>query len=163
MVHSVVLTVHIIAGSLGLLLIPALVLGLKGTALHVRLGRSLLWCLRVIALTALALAAMNFAKLWWFLLIAAGSLALGERGARAWRKPFTEAVITHIGGMGGACIAFVTAVIVVNAANLGLVAWVAPTVIGSVVIRMTINRYLRRGHVGVTQSTGASEEVIPIP
>jgi hypothetical protein len=125
----------------------------KGTRAHVLMGRTFLWCLRVVAASAAVLAVLNFSQLWWFLLIAAFSLALGEVGSRGWRrKRFAEAVNVHLSGMGGAAIAFVTAVIVVNLGTASPIAWVAPTIVGSPIIGVTIARILRRG----TVSTGAT-------
>jgi uncharacterized membrane protein len=145
MLRDIFLAVHITAGSLGLLVLPVIIVREKGTALHVRLGRTFLWCLRVVTASAAVLAIISFRELWWFLLIAAFSLALGEVGSRGWRYGFNRAVSQHISGMGGATIAFVTAVLVVNFGKVNPIAWIAPSIIGSVIISVTIARIQRRG------------------
>src|SRR5882724_9887401 len=100
MVRSVLLVVHIAAGSAGLATLPVIIVGRKGTVRHRRLGRLFLWCLRVVAASAAALAVLSFARLWWFVLIAAFSLALGEVGSRAWRgRRFDDACVRHLSGM----------------------------------------------------------------
>jgi hypothetical protein len=147
MLRDAFLAIHITAGTTGLLLLPAIILRPKGTVAHVRMGRAFLWCLRVVTASAAVLAVIKFSQLWWFLLIAAFSLALGEVGSRGWRHGFIRAVNQHISGMGGAAIAFVTAVLVVNAGTLNAIAWIAPSVVGSVVISVTITRILRRGTI----------------
>jgi hypothetical protein len=148
MVRDILLALHIAAGSIGLLLLPVIIIGAKGTPRHRRLGRGFLWCLRAVAATAAGLAIIDFARLWWFLLIATFSLALGEVGSRGWRRqPFGPAVSQHLAGMGGAAIAFVTAVLVVNFGMLSVAAWIAPTLIGSPIIAIVTARYQRRGSV----------------
>jgi uncharacterized membrane protein len=146
MVRDVFLAVHITAGVTGLLLLPVIIIRPKGTPTHVRMGRAFLWCLRVVTATAAVLAIIKFSQLWWFLLIAAFSLALGEVGSRGWRRrSFGYAVRQHISGMGGAAIAFVTAVLVVNFGKVNPIAWITPTIVGSVIISLTIARIQRRG------------------
>jgi uncharacterized membrane protein len=153
MVRDVLLAAHIAAGSVGLLMLPVIIVRPKGTAAHRRLGRGFLWCLRIVTISAVGLAVIDFAQLWWFVLIAAFSLALGEVGSRAWRQRFDVAVQRHLAGMGGAGIAFVTAVLVVNFGTLNPVAWVLPTVVGSPIIALTTRRVLRRGVVASRQAS----------
>ena len=147
MLRLVLLIVHIGAGSLGLVVLPVIIAGPKGTGTHRRLGRTFLWCLRAVAASAVGLALIAFATLWWFVLVAGFSLALGEVGSRAWRRrrPFDASVVQHLSGMGGAAIAFVTAVIVVNAGRVNVIAWLAPTIVGSPLIGIAIARVQRRG------------------
>jgi hypothetical protein len=145
MLRVVLLVVHIGAGTLGLILLVPVIAGAKGTARHVRLGRLFVWCLRLVAASAVGLAVLGIGALWWFIPIAVFSLALGEMGKRAWRRPFAEAVGRHVGGMDGASIAFVTAVLVVNLGIAFVPAWIAPTVIGTVLISRAIARALRYG------------------
>ncbi|MBV9484441.1 MAG: hypothetical protein JO246_00125 [Frankiaceae bacterium] len=157
MLRDIFLVVHISAGCLGLLVLPVIIVGEKGTARHVRLGRTFLWCLRVVAASAAMLAVINFRELWWFLLIAAFSLALGEVGSRGWRRrTFDTAASQHISGMGGAGIAFVTAVMVVNFGKVNPIAWVAPTIIGSPIIAVTIARIQRRGTLAAGVNSAAT-------
>lgn len=147
MTRLVLLVAHIGAGSLGLAVLPVIIAGPKGTLAHRRLGRTFLWCLRVVAASAVGLAALSFARLWWFVLVAGFSLALGEVGSRAWRRrrSFDVSVVRHLSGMGGAAIAFVTAVLVVNAGRVNVIAWVLPTIVGSPLIGIAIARTQRRG------------------
>jgi uncharacterized membrane protein len=87
-----------------------------------------------------------------YLVFAALGVALGSIELRFWlRAPATriEYLMQHIGGMGGSCIATVTAFLVVNANRFGLgtfnlVVWVAPGVLGGVGIALWQRAYRKR-------------------
>ena len=139
-----VLWIHIAAGMTGLVLVPILAFGAKGAPRHVVLGKTFVWALRIVAATAVALAVADLSGLWWFVPIAAFSWALGERGAAAIRRrPQRAALYAHVTGMGGACIAFVTAFTVTNVDSVW--AWAVPTLVGSPIVTWAARRAARHG------------------
>jgi uncharacterized membrane protein len=74
---------------------------------------------------------------------AALGLALSAQLLAAWKRPPStrlESLLLHVGAIGGACTATVTALVVVNAGNLGLGqgslwAWLTPPALGFVLVR----------------------------
>lgn len=77
-------------------------------------------------------------------------VASGVSNLRYWLKPPTSRMhwwFAHMNGMLGGCVAAITAFAVVNAGNLGvpqLVAWLAPSVIGSIGTAAWTRYYQRR-------------------
>ena len=70
-------------------------------------------------------------------------IALSAQLLAAWKRPPAtrlESLLLHVGAIGGACTATVTALVVVNAGNLGLGpgslwAWLTPPALGLLVVR----------------------------
>src|SRR5437660_863193 len=134
MLRIALLTVHIAAGSAGLVLGPVLMRAPKRPGVHTRGGDVYHWLVLVMAVTAGALAIVSWSTLWWFLPIAIGSYAFAfvgyvsaKRRGRGWLR-------AHISGQGGSYIALCTAFLVVNSGIGSVWAWVAPTIVGSLVI-----------------------------
>jgi hypothetical protein len=75
------------------------------------------------------LAVLDFADLWWFLLVAAGSYAFALRASFAARQRRPNWLPRYIRGQGGAYVALWTAVVVVSVNHLPVV-WLVPAAVG---------------------------------
>ena len=147
--HTLVLVVHVIAGSTGLVLGPIAMRAAERRGLHTAVGSAYHWAMLTVGLSAVALAAFDPAGLWWFVPIAIGSYAgaaVGRWAARAKPPGWLE---WHVRGVGGSYIALVTALVVVNVQGTWL-AWVLPTLVGTPLIELAVARIRRRsrGRVG---------------
>jgi hypothetical protein len=136
------LVVHILAGSLGLLIGPAAMLAPKRAGWHPRLGIAYQAVTSVLCLSAFGLVAEE-PSLWWLGVIAAATWAAALAGWWTRRRRFNGWLLWHIGLMCGSYISFVTALLVVNLGFGSPVAWVAPTLIGSLLITRTSFRVAR--------------------
>ena len=134
MLRIALLTVHIATGSAGLVLGPVIMRAPKEPGRHTRTGELYHWLVLAMAVIAGALAIVSWSTLWWFLPIAVGSYAfafLGYVSAKRRRPGWLRA---HITGQGGSYIALCTAFLVVNSGIGSVWAWIAPTIVGSVII-----------------------------
>lgn len=140
-VTSVVLCVHIVLGAAGLVIgLVAMTAG-KRPGLHTRAGEAYHWVLLGVCVSAAALAALDWQRIWWFLPIALGSYAFALLGYVAAKRRWDGWLRAHLTGQAGSYIAMVTALLVVNWESLtgtrGVVspwAWALPTVVGSPLI-----------------------------
>lgn len=142
MAHTVILAMHIVVGVLGVALGPFAILrlvrgqaGWLATAYHLAVA--------LVCVSAVGLAAMDFAGLWWFVLIAAGSYAFAARamlaigsGRPGWQTPAVR-------GFGGAYIALWTAILVVSVPSQPIV-WALPTAVGIPVLEWLAARVARQ-------------------
>jgi hypothetical protein len=135
-----VLALHIASGSAGLLLGPLAMSAPKRRGRHTRAGGAYHWTMLVVCLSAAALAALDWARIWWFLPIAAFSYANALLGYLAVKVRWPGWLGPHIGGMGGSYIALVTALLVVNFGRSNPVVWFLPTIVGTPLIARTIAR-----------------------
>jgi hypothetical protein len=142
-VHSAFLAIHIAAGSFGLVLGPVAMLAPKRRGRHTRAGTVYHWNMLVVGLSAIGLAVLAWAQIWWFVPIAVFSYGNALFGYLAVRRKRPGWLPRHIGGMGGSYIALVTALLVVNAGVAAWWAWGLPTVVGSVLLRRTTLRLNR--------------------
>lgn len=135
--HTAVLTVHVVAGSLGLLLGPFAVARPDPTGWAARLGLSYQACVAVLCATAVALAVWAPALEWLAPVAAATEVAalggwlLGRRrrpGWRAWQLRLT----------GGSYIALLTATVVVSVPSPYV--WALPTLVGTPLIERAAAR-----------------------
>ncbi|GAB2548731.1 hypothetical protein [Nocardia heshunensis] len=142
--YPVLLTLHIIVGTLGLLLGPAVALADIGTrrtpALSRRPGTAELWrwylgTLAAVGITATVMVLWHRQDLWWLIPLSAVTYALADLGRRARGRPggWTHA---YVHGLGGSSIALWTATLVVAFALHGplygpaeLIAWLGPTLV----------------------------------
>jgi hypothetical protein len=146
-----VLLVHIAAGVAGLILGPIAIMAVKRPGLHTRAGEIYHWVMLWICLTAALLAALDWARIWWFLPIAAGSYAFALVGYVAAKRRWRGWLVAHIAGQGGSYIAMTTALLVVNWQSLtgtrGIhspLAWILPTLVGTPLITW-LNYQVRLG------------------
>jgi hypothetical protein len=97
----------------------------------------------VVCLSAATLAVRDWARIWWFLPIAAFSYGNALLGYLAVKIRWPGWLRQHIAGMGGSYIALVTALLVVNLGGSNLVVWFIPTIVGTPLIALTIARVSR--------------------
>jgi len=133
MTRGVILTVHIAAGVIGLLVGPfALAQALRARR-PTRLGATYHAAVLVVCLTAVGLTLYDWSGLWFFVPISVASYLFvlwGRRAAASGGDRWYRGVLR---GYGGAWIALWTAVLVVSA-NEWPVTWLIPTVLGGAVI-----------------------------
>lgn len=141
--YDFVITIHVLAGSLGLLVGPAAMLAPKRPGRHPHLGRAYQACTAALCLTALGLVAFR-PTLWWLGVIAVATWAAALGGWWVRRRGCNGWVAWHIGLMCGSYISFVTAFLIVNLGLGSPVAWISPTLIGSPLIALATVRSLRQ-------------------
>lgn len=144
--HTVMLAIHVAAGSVGLLLGPVVIVHesrrlTAGTRLTGRSSTAYDTAVFVVCVSAIMLVASARPELWWLIPVSAfssGLVLLARWAARHRRRGWLHGY-TH--GRGGSYISLVTAFIVVALTVDGpltgaaaLVPWLAPTLIGTVLI-----------------------------
>jgi hypothetical protein len=132
-VRTLLLTVHISAGTLGLLTAPLAMLAPKRNGWHPRIGRIYQLCVALICTSAIGLVVMQPA-LWWLAVIAAATWAAALAGWQVRRRRPPGWLPWHISLMCGSYISLVTALFVVNLGTHAAIAWVLPAAIGSPLI-----------------------------
>ncbi|MFI7282124.1 hypothetical protein ACIBOV_17880 [Micromonospora chersina] len=146
--HTVLVAVHAASGTAGLLLALPVLLAPKRRGRHTLLGRAYAGAAVGLSLSAFGLFADDPARLWGLAVL--GALTLGwlvgglwfarrrpaRLGGRGWR-------IWHLNLMGSTVIAFVTG-FAVQMTGGHLAAWLAPTVLGSLLIARATARELAR-------------------
>ena len=138
-----ILALHIASGTAGLLLGPLAMSAPKRRGRHTRVGGVYHWTMLAVCLSAAALAAIDWSRIWWFLPIAAFSYANALLGYLAVRIRWPGWLRQHIAGMGGSYIALVTALLVVNFGRSNPVVWFIPTAVGTPLIMWTVSRVAR--------------------
>jgi hypothetical protein len=131
--RTLLLTVHISSGTLGLLAGPLAMLLPKRRGWHPRIGRVYQLCVALICVTAVGLAVMQPA-LWWLGVIAVVTWAAALAGWQLGRRRPPGWLPWHISLMCGSYISLVTALFVVNLGVHAIIAWVLPTMVGSPLI-----------------------------
>jgi hypothetical protein len=132
--HDGFLAAHIAAGSIGLLLGPALFAARKRRGMHTIGGEIYHWSYVVLFVTAAVLAAMNWDEVWWLAPIGAFSYSFALRGYLAAKRRRPGWLPRHVAGQGGSYIAMTTALLVVNFGATNPVVWVLPTLVGTPLI-----------------------------
>jgi len=143
MLQTVLLGVHVTAGTVGLLLGPVALAAAKQAGWHPRLGLAYQGAVAVMTTTALGLVALAPGQLWGLGLIAAATEAAALAGWRVRRRHAPGWLGKHIRLMCGSYLSFVTAALVVNWASP--LAWVLPTLIGTPLINRAVTRANRAG------------------
>jgi hypothetical protein len=145
--RTLVLSVHVVAGTGGLLLGPLLLLAGRAArgprTVPARMTSAYQVAVAVLTVTALGLIAFDAARLWWLAPIAAGTeaAALGgrwaaQRGRRGWA----------IRLLGGSYVALVTALLVVS--WFSWASWVLPAALAVPVIEVLAFRAERDRSTG---------------
>ena len=132
MSHAMVLAVHIAAGGCGLVFgVPAMRAAVMGSQRN-RSTVAYQAAVTVLTVTALALAAMSWNRLWAFAAIAVatevavvGAWWTARRRLGMWRPWYVRLLC-------GSYVSLVTALLVVSWGSLS--AWVLPTVVGTVLV-----------------------------
>jgi hypothetical protein len=138
MVHTVVLVIHIAAGVVGVLVGPPVLYAAAGGRVG-RLAGAYHASVLLVCVSAGALAALDFARLWWFVLIAAASYGFALSAYVAARSRRPGWLPRYIRGQGGAYIALWTAIVVVSVPDLPVV-WLVPAVVGSPLVEWYAHR-----------------------
>lgn len=123
--HTVILAVHIVLGTLGLLLGPAVLV--TGGRLRRAAAYGYQLTIAGVAVTATVLALGAFSRLWWLLPIAAATEGAALLGLRAWRRrgPGWPTATAHL--LGGSYVALVTGVLIASTGNP--VFWILPAIV----------------------------------
>ena len=138
--RTVLLIVHVAAGTTGLLVGPVAMLAPKRRGRHTTVGWIYQAATGALCATAVGLAVLRPA-LWWLGVIGAATEAAALAGWRVRRRRRPGWLSMHISLMCGSYISFVTAFLVVN---LGLgfwPAWIAPTLVGAPLIARASRRH----------------------
>lgn len=138
MLHAVLLTAHVAAGTVGLLLGPLALAVPKRAGWHPRLGVAYQGAVAVLAATALGLVALAPGRLWWLGLIATATEAAALAGWQVRRRHAPGWVPLHVRYMCSSYLSFLTAALVVNWGSP--LAWVLPTLIGTPLINRAVRR-----------------------
>jgi hypothetical protein len=132
--ESLLLPLHIVFGSLGILLGPIIMLSKKQRGIHTRLGEIYHWNMLAICLTAIVLAILEWDRLGWFFYVALFSYSFAFMGYVSGKIRWKSWIFYHLAGQGGSYIAMTTALLVVNVGVTVWWAWVIPSIIGSPII-----------------------------
>ena len=150
------LAVHIICGAAGLVLGPVAMTARKLPGLHTRAGELYHWFMFVLCISAAAMAALEWQRIWWFLPVAIGSYAFALLGYVAAKRRFNNWLPFHLAGQGGSYIAMVTALLVVNLGIDVWWAWASPTAIGSPIIAW-VSREVAQGRRPKYRASGTQQ------
>lgn len=142
--HELILTLHIAAGTGGIILGPVAMRARKRRGLHTKAGEFYHWMFATILLTTVILAAMEWERMWFLLPVGVGSYAFALLGYASAKLRWNNWLRFHLVGQGGSYISMTTAVLVVNMGIGSWWAWVLPTLIGSPLIAWII-REVRLG------------------
>jgi hypothetical protein len=144
----VLLVVHVVAGTAGLLL--GLV-AMRQDTRRFRAGErntgpintSYRWTVLVVCLSAVGLVLVRRPDLWWLVPVSALTYGLAVLASESARRRFRGWTHGYVHGIGGSYIALVTALVVVSLVVDGpvrgaaeLIPWLAPTAIGTVLIEV---------------------------
>ena len=140
--HATLIALHVLAGGLGLVVAWPALFAPKRRGWHTVLGRVFAGCAAVVCGTTFVLFALDPRELIGLFVL--GVLTAAWVGGGVWlarRRPRVPGgwFRWHLQCMGSAVIAFVTAFLV-QALDGHLVAWLAPTVVGSPLIARRVAR-----------------------
>jgi len=128
-IDDLTLAVHIAAGAAGLAIGPFAIRDAAAGATG-RAGDVYHWLVALVCLSAVCLAAYDWPRLWFFVLIAAASYGFALRAYVASRRRSHDWRQAQLRGYGGAYIALTTALFVVSLPDLPVL-WCAPTLFGA--------------------------------
>lgn len=148
MLHTALISTHVVLGTVGLLLGPLamrhdtrrFVHGHRDTG---RVSGVYRGVVLLVCLSAVALVVENRPELWWLVPVSALTYGLAVLARESARRRFRGWTHGYVHGQGGSYIALVTALIVVELTVDGpvtgpaqLVVWLAPTVLGTILIEV---------------------------
>jgi hypothetical protein len=146
-IHTVLIALHVVAGSIGLLLAGPVLFAPKRRGWHTRLGRAYALCTAVLCVSAFGLVAYAPIRLLGLAILSV--LTAGWVGAGVWlarSRPWLGGPgqwrVWHLNCMGSSVIAFVTA-FAVQVADGHLLAWLGPTIVGAPLIGLRTAREQR--------------------
>ena len=126
MLHTLLLTVHIAAGTAGLLVGPAAIAAARRDERRSAAAGVYLAAVTTLTITAAGLVALRPGALWPFLLLAAGTEAAVVAARRSGKYG------SHVRLTCGSYVSLVTALLVVSWGSV--LAWVLPTIVGTVLL-----------------------------
>lgn len=138
MTSSVLLAVHVTCGVVGLVLGPFAMWASRRPAAHRPLGTAYQAVVLGLTVTAVGLAVQAPARLWWLGLVAVATEVAALAGWRERRRAAPGWLPRHVRLMCGSYLSFVTAALVVNWPSP--LAWVLPTLIGTPLIEVAVQR-----------------------
>lgn len=146
--YAAVLIVHVVSGTVGLLLGPVVAIqdrrrfasdcggGGRWSAIYIAV-------VVIICISASALVWLKRTDLWWLVPVSAATLGLATLARAAAARRFRGWTHAYVHGLGGSYIALVTALIVVALTTdeslrgpAQLIPWLTPTVVGTVAIEV---------------------------
>ncbi|AIF43001.1 hypothetical protein [Virgibacillus sp. SK37] len=150
-IHTVLLILHIIAGSFCLLTGATNFAVKKEKGYHTKIGEWYHSGYFIVFVTSVGMAIINWSESAYLFYIAIFSYGLALFGYMARKLQWRGWLAMHIGGMAGSYIGIVTAVLVVNGTDIpiinqipSLLLWFIPTIIGTPIIFMVNKRYQPR-------------------
>ncbi|QLY29891.1 hypothetical protein H0264_32540 [Nocardia huaxiensis] len=141
--YQSLLALHIVAGTAGLLLGPAVAWAdARASRRSSPLWTAYLGAVGAVCLTAVGLVLWHRTDLWWLIPVSTLTVALAALGRSALDRPGAwDHAYVH--GLGGSYIALITATVVVSFAIDGplhgpaqLIAWLGPTVLGAPLLEL---------------------------
>jgi|SRR5690625_624626 len=148
-IYTVFLITHIIAGSFCLVAGAINFSVKKVRGYHTKIGEWYHGGYFVIFITSIGMAIIHWSESAYLFYIAIFSYGLALFGYLARKKRWNSWLSMHIGGMAGSYIGIITAVLVVNGANIPLInqipsllLWFIPTIIGTPIIIFVVNKQL---------------------
>lgn len=142
MSHTILMTVHIAAGAAGLLVGPLAIAAALGGGRRNAAALAYQVAVAVVATTALGFVVLDWRSWWPFVILAVGTEAAVAAGwwARSHRTPGWLG--RHVRLICGSYISLVTALLVVSWDSL--LAWILPTVIGTVLVERAAHQATKR-------------------
>lgn len=146
------LGLHIVSGTICLMVGLAAAFSKKRRGRHTFFGELYHGAYVVVFISAVVTAMMHWEQDAYLFYIALFSYGMALFGYLARKKRWHNWIAKHIGGMLGSYIGIVTAVLVVNVANMPIIAdwpafifWFLPTVVGTPIIMAVRGRVKRKG------------------
>lgn len=146
--HTILLIIHIIAGTVCLLTGAINFIVKKKQGKHTIIGEWYHGGYFLVFITSVGMAIINWSESAYLFYIALFSYGLALFGYLAKKLRWKNSLTKHIGGMAGSYIGIVTAVLVVNGQNIPLIneipslmLWFIPTIIGTPLIFIVSRRY----------------------
>lgn len=147
-IHAILLIIHIVAGSFCLLTGAVNFSVKKEKGYHTKIGEWYHGGYLVVFITSVGMAIINWSESAYLFYIAIFSYSLALLGYLAKKKHWKGWLSMHIGGMAGSYIGIITAVLVVNGADIPLInqtpillLWFIPTIVGTPIIFMVNKRH----------------------
>lgn len=146
--HAFLLIIHIVAGSFCILTGAINFAVKKEKGSHTKIGEWYHIGYLVVFITSIGMAIINWSESAYLFYIAIFSYGLALFGYLARKRRWNGWLPMHIGGMAGSYIGIITAVLVVNGADILLInqipeilLWFIPTIIGTPIIIVVTNRF----------------------
>ncbi len=145
---NIFLGLHILAGTIGLIIGPIAMYATKRKGLHTKVGLVYFYLMALVCLSAIIMSIMHWSESSYLFFIAIFSFYFAFTGYRASKIRHQGWLKKHISGMLGSYVAMTTALLVVNISNIPghtevphLLFWFLPTIIAAPLIRRVQKKY----------------------